>query len=258
MIVNTACSVLPATLCSMSRRSDRTAKEQGERLTAARLEAGFRSARSAAMEFGWPESTYRAHEAGTRTIGYDDAQRYVARFRALGAKITAREIHYGTEDEPEPTESDTSIVPVMGLVGAGAVIDPDYEQIPADGIFQVELPFRMPDGLIAFQVDGGSMRPKYEPGEVIVTWAEPTRPVDSFYGEPALVRTVDGRRYLKKIARGRSARTVDLHSFDGSDPIEGVRLEWIGEIFCTFPAHQVRRLEKQRRRQPRLLPSPQK
>lgn len=260
MIVNTACSVPVATLCAMAQKNDRAAKEQGRRLAAARLEAGFRSARAAAIEFGWPESTYRAHEAGTRTIGYDDAQRYVSRFRSLGVKVTAREIHYGDGDEAiEATFEEIHSIRGVGYVGAGAVIDPDYEQVPPDGLFQIEIPFAPPAEMLAFEVRGESMRPAFAPGEIVVVYAEPTRPLDTFYGEDAVVRTSDGRRLLKKIMRGRSRRTVDLHSSDGSNPIEDVRLEWIGEIFCRFPAHQVKRAERRkagRKHQPKLLARP--
>lgn len=61
-------------------------RAQGRRLQAIRKAAGFRSARLAALECGWPESTYRAHENGSRTIGTDDAIKYSNRFKIEGAK----------------------------------------------------------------------------------------------------------------------------------------------------------------------------
>lgn len=73
-------------------------KAQGRRLQSARVAAGFSSARSAALAHNWPESTYRAHEAGTRTIGQDDAARYINGFRSDGAKgFTGMWILYGDE-----------------------------------------------------------------------------------------------------------------------------------------------------------------
>lgn len=94
--VNTACSEMRATLCSVI--DARVRKRQGERLAAARSAAGYRSAREAALANGWPESSYRAHETGTRTIGLDDAERYARRYRARGVGISARQILFG--DEP--------------------------------------------------------------------------------------------------------------------------------------------------------------
>jgi hypothetical protein len=70
-------------------------KQQGARLRAFRVAAGFRSAREAALTNNWPESSYRAHEAGTRTIGQDDAERYAERFRAEGVDVTAQRILFG-------------------------------------------------------------------------------------------------------------------------------------------------------------------
>lgn len=229
----------------MPKKPSSIDKAKGERLAKAREAAGFRSARAAALEYGWPESTYRAHENGTRTIGRDDADRYAARFRANGGSwITSQFIEFGpAEDRVEKHEGAT--VPVMGLVGAGAVIDPEHEQVPEDGLYLIETEFPLPEGLIAFQIEGPSMLPKYDPGDVVVVWAEPRRPLETFYGQPAVVRTTQGQRYLKKIMRGRSKGLVDLHSYDGREPIENVRIEWIGQIYTIFPAYAVSRIEKQ-------------
>jgi hypothetical protein len=74
--------------------------EQGRRLRNAREAAGYRSARDAALQNEWPESSYRAHENGTRTIGQDDAERYASRFRAAGVDVTAQSILFG----PDPAD----------------------------------------------------------------------------------------------------------------------------------------------------------
>lgn len=81
---------------------DKNRELQGARLRTVRMAAGFPSARSAALAAGWPESTYRSHEAGTRTIDPRDAQRYVTWFKYAGAKdpkFNGRWIIYGDEDE---------------------------------------------------------------------------------------------------------------------------------------------------------------
>lgn len=77
-------------------------KAQGSRLRTIRMAAGYTSARGAALDAGWPESTYRAHEGGTRTIDPGDAARYVLWFLKQGAKgenFTGRWVIYGDEDE---------------------------------------------------------------------------------------------------------------------------------------------------------------
>lgn len=136
---------------------------------------------------------------------------------------------------------DLNSVPIMGRVGAGAVIEPEHEQVPPEGLGEIELPFPISEETIAFEVSGDSMLPKYENGDIIVVFKEQQHPVSSFYGEEAAVRLKTGERYLKTIERGKSATQVNLTSFNAK-PINGVRLEWIGEICVTLPRGQIARL----------------
>jgi repressor LexA len=46
---------------------------------------------------------------------------------------------------------------------------------------------------------------------------------------------------LKTVERGKSASLVNLTSFNAK-PINGVKLEWIGEICVTLPRAQIERL----------------
>src|ERR1700675_4177040 len=132
-------------------------------------------------------------------------------------------------------------VPIMGRVGAGASIEPEHEQGPPGGRGDVELPFPIAEETIAFEVAGDSMLPKYENGDIIVVYREQRHPISSFYGEEAAVRLKTGERYLKSIERGKSATLVNLTSFNAKT-INGVKLEWIGEICVTLPRGQIERL----------------
>ena len=134
-----------------------------------------------------------------------------------------------------------NMVPIMGRVGAGAVIEPEHEQVPPEGLGEIELPFPLAEETIAFEVTGDSMLPKYENGDIIVVFREQRHPVSSFYGEEAAVRLKSGERYLKTIERGKSANMVNLTSFNAK-PINGVKLDWIGEIYVTLPRGQIQRL----------------
>jgi repressor LexA len=85
------------------------------------------------------------------------------------------------------------------------------------------------------------MLPKYENGDVIVVYREQRHPLASFFGEEAVVRLKTGQRYLKTIERGKTPSSVNLTSFNAK-PINGVKLEWIGEICVTLPRGQIERM----------------
>src|SRR5918999_2018821 len=59
-------------------------------------------------------------------------------------------------------------VPIMGRIGAGGDIEPDYEQVVADELGTVRVPVALPGELIAFEVKGDSMIPRYDAGDVVV------------------------------------------------------------------------------------------
>lgn len=144
------------------------------------------------------------------------------------------------EDYVGAPDSPSMSIPVMGFLGAGAVIEPEFEQVPPEGLDTVELPFAVPDELIAFAVRGISMMPVYKPGTIIVVYREQRKPIESFYGMDAAVRTSDGRRFIKTINVGSKPRTVSLVSFNDPDVIPDVHLEWVGEIFAVLPPAAVK------------------
>ena len=137
----------------------------------------------------------------------------------------------------EPTPG--NIVQVAGRIGAGAEILPEFEQIPPEGLYEIEVPFPISNDAIAFQVEGDSMWPRYDPGDVIICWRQGTN-VDEVVGWEAAVRTTDGKRYLKRIQRGGSSGTFDLESHNAA-PIRGVRIEWAAEIKGVVRTGQWRR-----------------
>lgn len=134
-----------------------------------------------------------------------------------------------------------SVVRGVGRIGAGAMIEPDYEQVPPEGLFQVEVPFAVPEGIVAFEVTGDSMLPRYDEGDVILVYEEQQRAVEALLGEEVAVRTNEGRRYLKRLMRGTAPKTFNLESWNART-IEQVTVEWVGEIYLTVRAGQIRRI----------------
>lgn len=134
-----------------------------------------------------------------------------------------------------------SYVPLMGYVGAGAKIEPDFGEMSPDGLGVVEIPFSMPADMVAFRVRGDLMLPVYREGHIIIVYRKQIKPLEAFYGEEAVVQTSDGRRFIKTIMRG--AEGVNLISWNAR-PIENVTLEWIGEILAILPRQALRHVDK--------------
>jgi phage repressor protein C with HTH and peptisase S24 domain len=151
--------------------------EPHERLAQARAHAKFPSARSAAIAHGWPESTYRSHENGTRGLSLQDAEKYGNAFGVSG-----RWIFYGDgrielmvgKNKPlsnvgrrtDTVRYSTTRLPVFGRAMGGA----EGQLIMGDqAVDTVECP-PMLDGVpnaYALYVVGDSMEPRYRAGEVV-------------------------------------------------------------------------------------------
>ena len=145
-------------------------------------------------------------------------------------------------DGPADDEDRWHSVAVMGFIGAGAEIQPDFEQVPPEGLFTVELPFAVPPEMIGLEVKGSSMLPRYDDGDVIVVWREQRRPTDAFLGEECAVRTGDNMRFLKRPMRGPTHGRFNLESWNART-IEDVEIVWVGEIYVTVRSGQLRRIE---------------
>ncbi len=202
-----------------------------KRLEKARIERGFDTAKDAARYFGWTYETYIQHEQGIRGISRA-ASKYAKAFRVSEAWLLTGE-----------GDTQNKHVPIMGYLGAGAEVEPDFEQVPPEGLDQIEIPFPLPEDMIGFKVRGDSMLPAYKDGAIIVVYREQQRPLTAFYGEEAAVRTSDGRRFIKTIMRGQNG-SVNLLSWN-ANPIEGVYLDWIGEIFAVIPPSAMRKVGRQ-------------
>ncbi|MGH6838176.1 MAG: S24 family peptidase [Methylocella sp.] len=115
-------------------------------------------------------------------------------------------------------------VRVVGRIGAGAEITPGLEQISPESLYDIEVPFPVSADAIAFEVEGNSMWPRYDPGDVIICGRQ-DKNVEEVIGWEAAVGTADGKRYLKRIQRGAAIGTFDLEGHNAA-PIRGVRIEW--------------------------------
>lgn len=145
-----------------------------------------------------------------------------------------------------PMETGSFSVPIMGFIGAGGEIMPEYEQVPPEGLDQIDLPFPVPPEIIALGVKGISMMPAYKDGDAVLVWKDQRMATEHYLGEEAAVRTHDGRRFLKELQRGSSRGAYNLHSYN-APLIENVGIEWVGEIYLTVKAPVIRRMAQNHR-----------
>lgn len=135
-----------------------------------------------------------------------------------------------------------NVAKVMGRIGAGAEILPEYEQIPPDGLFEITVPFPIPEDTIAFEVEGESMWPRYDSGDIIICGKQ-SEDAGNVVGREAAVRTGDGRRYLKRVRRGAVSGTFDLESHNAA-PIRGVEIAWAAAVQAVVRAGQWQRFDR--------------
>ena len=159
------------------------------------------------------------------------AEAYAAKFKTSAGWILTG----------EGLDQARNLARVMGYVGAGGDITPEYEQVPPEGLSEIEAPFPLPDDAIAFQVEGVSMWPRYDPGDVVIVRSRQGDP-DALLGLEVAIRTSKGQRYLKRIVRGKARGLYDLESHN-AEPIRNVRIEWVSEVHAVIRAGQWRKLD---------------
>jgi len=92
------------------------------RLIEARKAAGFKSARAAAINFGWTQSTYASHENGQSNYGLEKAEKYAQAFGTKAVWLLHGEAGTNNNDQLM-----TMLRPIIGAV-VSAVLD--LYQIP--------------------------------------------------------------------------------------------------------------------------------
>jgi hypothetical protein len=114
-------------------------------------------------------------------------------------------------------------VGVWGKIGAGAEVYPltDYDSVP---MYEIALPsFLDPQQeFVGFEIDGFSMPPA-QPGFVVI-FRKVEMATEDLIGFPCLIDTSDGKRLFKMLRRGYAPGLFNLESWDGSDPIEDVKV----------------------------------
>lgn len=204
-----------------------------ERLQWARKQAGFSSPRAAADAFEWNPNTYKSHENGIRGKDRPPPEDVVKKY-ARAYRVDFVWLYAGVGS---PTRRSTA--KIMGRIGAGAEIEPEFEQVPPEGLYEIESDVSLPSDMIGFEVVGDSMLPRYDPGDIIVCPANGL-PIEQLAdGDEVAVRTSDGRRFVKKVYRRDGRFMLQSHN---AAPIMDVFLEWASDIWTVVRSPRWRRL----------------
>lgn len=185
-----------------------------ERLAWARESAGFKTANDAAERLAIKPPTYYAHENGSRGFRADSAAQYAKAFRVdLNWLLTGR-------GQPKTQNLGINLI---GKVAAGAegLFEDDYAMGGGEPID----PF--PSGAIALVVEGESMVPRFNPGEILIFGHRIDDP-NRMIGEEVMARLDDGRKMIKILRRGSAPNLFNLHSINSAHgAIENATVLWV-------------------------------
>lgn len=183
-----------------------------DRLRDAREAAGFETAADAARRYGWPETTYRHHENGTRGFRLPSAKIYARAFR-----VAPEWLLFGKGG------AERSGVPVVGYIGAGAEIYPIDQGGSLD---EVEAPPGVGPEAVAVIVRGDSMWPRYTDGDTIIY--DQHLPAEKADRRECVIALPDGRKYVKMVRRQPDGLwTLESHN---APPIHDAELLWAAPI----------------------------
>jgi hypothetical protein len=171
-----------------------------QRIENARKAAGIRSARQAAIALRMPYPTYVNYEKGLRGIDFPIAERLARLFKVDPVWLLT--------GKGQPRAALPGI-PVVGRVGAGAAIEPVFDDAYAAGAERLELPD--PAHLAIAIVSGDSQLPRYRDGEAILFDIRGQLPED-VVNQYAIVDLADGRRMIKIVRRTNGNFWLESHN----------------------------------------------
>lgn len=127
-------------------------------------------------------------------------------------------------------------VPIVGKIGAGGSVvfvalqddeQPDLE----DSVLR---PPGVSGKLIALVVEGSSMLPKYQDGDILYIQRTHNGVLESDIGDDCAVRLATGETYVKQLVRGSEPERFTLRSLNAPD-MENVEVEWATRVLFIMP-----------------------
>lgn len=121
-------------------------------------------------------------------------------------------------------------VPLAGKIGAGGTVifeeldEPSFVPRPPVGT----------GAMIALEVQGDSMLPKYESGDVVYIRRNHDGVLPEYLGDYCAVRLADGSTFLKKLMPGSTPGRFTLVSLNAADMID-VEVTWATPVLFVMP-----------------------
>lgn len=151
---------------------------------------------------------------------------------------TLRKIAEALEMPVDQLTGAALMVPILGKVGAGGEVifmaEPDLEVAYPDDFPTVPRPPMIVGKLMALEVSGASMLPKYEDGDIIYVRRDHDGILPQYLGRYCAVRTADGGTWLKILSPSSQAGRYTLRSLNAPD-MENVEVEWASPVLFVMP-----------------------
>jgi DNA-binding Xre family transcriptional regulator len=136
-------------------------------------------------------------------------------------------------------------VPIVGKIGAGGSVaflelrDEDHLELDES----VPRPPGVSGKLIALVVEGSSMLPKYNDGDIIYIQRTHEGVLEGDIGDDCAVRLPSGETYVKQLVRGSEPERFTLRSLNAPD-MENVEVEWATRVLFIMPRRSREMLDK--------------
>lgn len=139
-------------------------------------------------------------------------------------------------------------IAVAGRVGAGAQVPLIDAYEKGDGLYHVEAPPQLKctgphTGYVAVEVEGDSMQPMYQPGDVLFYSRATHEGIASEdIGRPCVVEDAAGQAWVKLVKRGDEPGLFHLISLNPtSETRHNQRIKWASRVRLALPKDMVGR-----------------
>ncbi len=193
--------------------------------------------------------------AGMGESGIRDLFRYSSAPKVSNAYAIARQLSRSVDEIIEigltgqiPKSGCISPISIAGRVGAGAQV-PLFDHTEDGGLFHVAAPAQIlrqgpPCDISAVEVEGDSMSPMYQPGDILFFTRHTHDGIpDEDIGRPCIVEDSNSMAWVKQVKRGDAPGLFHLISLNPtSETMHNVPIKWATRVKLALPAEMVERV----------------